>query len=56
MDDEVPTDVPGHVEIHHATRNEKPNELDYAGPSKISNFEFVEAPPAKKRILSLVLS
>ena len=35
MDDEIPTNVPGHVEIHHEAREEEPK-LDHAGPSTIS--------------------
>ena len=38
MDDEVPTDALGHVEIYYATRNKKPNELDHAGPLQNAKF------------------
>ena len=55
MDDEIPTDVPGHVEIHHETREEEPK-LGHAGPSTISVPEIIEPPPAKKRKLLMASS
>ena len=55
MEDEIPTDVPGHVEIHHEAREEEPK-LGHAGPSTISGPEIIEPPPAKKRKLPMVSS
>ena len=54
MDNEIPTDVPGHVEIHHEAREEP--KVGHAGPSTILGPEIIEPPPAKKRKLPMVLS
>ena len=48
MDDEIPTDVPEHVEIHHEAREEEPK-LGHAEQSTISGPEIIEQPPAKKK-------
>ena len=53
MDDEIPTDAPRPLEIHHAERKEEPNNLDHAGPSKIPSSNFIQAPPLKKEKLFL---
>ena len=57
MDDEIPTDIPAHVEIHHEAREEEPTcKLGHAGPSTISGPEIIEPPPAKTRKLSMASS